>query len=370
MIDTMGIILADDTKIPPITDIRVPAALPIAGRYRVIDFILSNMVNSGITNIGVVTEANYSSLMDHLRLGKPWDLDRKNQGLRIIPPNMANLRGGMRGDMDMLLEIRDFLSRSHQTYVLLARGNTINNIDFHDAMHFHIDSQADVTMLYRDMAGAAEEELSRFNLFEVQADGRITDIEVRPYYPKSAFAGMDICIMEKALLESIIDEGAAKGIHDFVKDILIRKLEGLRIYGYCFDGYSDKIDSMKAYYRNCMGFLQAQVREELFCPERPIYTKTKDQPPTKYGGSAVLENAFISDGCTIEGEVRDSVLSRGVRVEKGAVVRNSIIMQDSVIESGAILDHVVFDKEVHITKGRRLIGQANYPLAIAKRTKI
>ena len=370
MRDTMGIILANDVKIPPITEIRAAAALPMAGRYRVIDFILSNMANSGITNIGVVTEVNYSSLMDHLRLGKPWDLDRKNQGLRIIPPNMANLRGNMRGDMDMLLEVRDFLTRSHQTYVLLAWGNTVNNIDFHDVLKFHLNNQADVTMLYRDMTGTEETELSRFNLFEVQDDGRITDIEVKPYYPKSAFAGMDICIMEKALLESIIDEGVAKGVHDFVKDILIRKLEGLRIYGYCFGGYSDKIDSMRSYYRNCMGFLQTDMREELFNPERPIYTKTKDQPPTRYGDGAVLENSFISDGCTIDGEVRGSILSRGVRVEKGAVVRNSIIMQDSVIEEGVILDHVVFDKEVHITKGRRLIGQENYPLAISKRTKI
>lgn len=370
MKDTMGIILASDEKIPPITERRAAAALPIAGRYRVIDFILSNMVNSGIYNVGVVAEVNYSSLMDHLRQGKPWDLDRKKMGLRIIPPNMANMRGAVRGDLDMLYEVRDFLVHGHQTYVLLAWGNTINNIDFTDMLKFHVENQADITMLYRDMAGAEESELSRFNLFEVQPDGRITDIEVKPYYPKSACAGMDICIMERALLESIIDEGIARGVHDFLRDIIIRKLDGMRIYGYCFDGYSDKIDSMKAYYRNCMNFLQADIRAELFNPERPIYTKTKDTPPARYGETAVLENAFISDGCVIEGEVYNSVLSRGVKVKKGAVVRNSIIMQDSVIEEGVVLDHVVFDKEVEITQGRRMIGQETYPLAVSKRSKI
>ena len=321
--DTMGIILTSNDRIPPITDIRANSALPIAGRYRIIDFVLSCMANSGITNIGVATEANYSSLMDHIKSGKPWDLDRKNWGLNILPPNLEKVSyGSIKGNIDILAGISDFIHRSQQTYVILSLGNSIYNI------------------------------------------------EVQPYYPKSSMASMDVYVMEKALLESIVDECSARGDRDFVKDALVKKMTGLRIYGYEYTGYTDKIDSLKAYYRNNMNFLNSDIRRELFNPKNPIYTKTKDQSPTKYGSDASVQNSFISDGCVIEGTVINSVLSRGVKVAKGAVIKNSIIMQDSVIEEDVELSHVVFDKEVDITKGRKLIGQESYPLAISKGTKI
>lgn len=371
MKDTMGIILANNETIPPITDNRAVLALPIAGRYRVIDFVLSNMANAGITNIGVATKENYSSLMDHIKSGRPWDLDRKKQGLNLLPPNLSSANyTGMGGDIDMLAGIRDFIRRSHQTYVILSMGSYIYNIDFDKVIEEHIANQADITAVYKDLKGTKERELSRFVLFDIDDDGRVADIESKPYYPKTSNAGMDIYVMEKALLESIIDECSARGNHDFVKDALVQKLGGLRVFGYKYCGYMGKIDSLKAYYENNMRFLSSETRRELFYSERPINTKTKDQPPAKYGEDAQVENSFISDGCVIEGTVINSVLSRAVRVKKGAVVKNSIIMQDSVIESGVELDYVVFDKEVHITKGRHLLGQETFPLAIAKGTEI
>lgn len=367
----MGIILTSEDRIPPITDIRANSALPIAGRYRIIDFVLSNMANAGITNIGVATETNYSSLMDHIKSGKPWDLDRKNWGLNVLPPNLEKMTyGTIKGNIDMLAGISDFIHRSGQTYVILSLGNSIYNIDFAEAVENHVQNQADITVLYHDMKGAEETELSRFTLLELGEDNRVTDMEVQPYYPKSTAASMDVYILEKALLESIVDECSARGDRDFVKDALIKKMGGMRIFALEHKGYTDKIDSLKSYYKNSMGFLDADMRNELFNPERPIYTKTKDQSPTKYGAEAEVENSFISDGCTIEGTVINCILSRGVKIAKGAVVKNSIIMQDSVIEEGVDLDHVVFDKEVYITKGRKLIGQDSYPLAISKGTKI
>lgn len=371
MRDTMGIIVTNDEKIPPITDKRAVAAMPIAGRYRVIDFVLSGMTNAGITNVGIVTKSNYLSLMDHVKSGKPWDLDRKKQGLNVLPPNLANSGyDKFSGNIDMLAGVRDYIRRSDQTYVILSMGNYIYNIDFDEICKKHVESQADVTIVYKDMTGTDERGLSRFTLLDIDEEGRITDIEVKPYYPKTAFAGMDIYIMEKALLESIIDECSARGNHDFVKDALAKKLNGLNIYGYKFEGFCDKIDSLQAYYNSNMNFLNNDVRKEVFHSKRPVFTKTKDQSPTKYGNNTVVKNSFISDGCQIEGRVENSVLSRGVKIAAGAVVRNCIIMQDSVIEANVTLDHVVFDKEVHITEGRRLIGQMSYPLAIAKGTVI
>lgn len=369
--DTMGIILTNEDRIPPITDARANSALPIAGRYRIIDFILSNMANSGITKIGVATESKYSSLMDHIKSGKPWDLDRKNGGLHVLPPSLGKTSFGTgSGNIGILAGISDFIRRSTETYVVLSLGNSICNIDLTAAVDAHIEAQADITVLYKDMTGETEAELSRYTLIDKDENGRITDIEVKPYYPKTAYAGMDIYIMERALLESIIDECSARGDRDFVKDAVIKKLDGLQVVGYEFDGYFGKIDSLQAYYKNNTIFLNSEIRRELFDPERPVYTKTKDQHPTRYADECETKNCFVSDGCVIEGKVYNSVLSRGVKIGKNAIVRNSIIMQDSVIEDGVELDHVVLDKEVHITSGRKLIGQASYPLAIEKGTNI
>lgn len=367
----MGIILTGDEKIAPLTDIRANSALPIAGRYRIIDFVLSNMANAGIINVGIATESNYSSLMDHTKSGKPWDLDRKNQGLTILPPNLEKQQyGTIKGNIDLLEGIRDYIDRSHQTYVILSLGNMIYNIDFNKVVDAHIKNQADVTAVYKDLSDKSEDILKHFTLLEINEEGRVTDMEVQPYYPKSAKAGMEIYVLEKALLESVIDECSARGDTDFVKDALVKKMSGMRIYGYEFKGSLFKIDSLKSYYSTSMAFLNADFRNELFNRERPIYTKTKDQSPTKYGSEAVCKNSFISDGCVVEGTVVNSILSRGVKVAKGAVVQNSIIMQDSVIEKDVELNHVVFDKEVCITEGRKLIGQESYPLAISKGTKI
>ena len=369
--DTMGIILTSNDKIHPLTEIRANSALPVAGRYRIIDFVLSNMANAGITNIGVATESNYSSLMDHIKSGKPWDLDRKNGGLNILPPSLEQMnQGTIRGNIDMLAGIRDFIHRSGQTYVVLSLGNHVYNMDLSAVVDAHIEKQADITVIYKDFSGLEESELSRYTLLDLNEDGRITDIEVQPYYPKTTLGSMDIYVMDKALLESIIDECSARGDRDLVKDALVKKMGGMRLFGYEHKGYCYKIDNMRSYYRNNMDFLKADIRKELFNPERPIYTKTKDQSPTKYGDEAVAQNCFISDGCVIEGTVINCILSRGVKVAKGAVVKNSIIMQDSVIEEDVELDCVVFDKEVHITRGRKLIGQEIAPLAIEKGTKI
>lgn len=371
MIDAMGIIIAGDQKIAPVTDIRSVSALPIAGSYRLIDFILSNMANSGMTNVGVVTSSNYTSLMDHIKSGKPWDLDRKKAGLNILPPNMQKAKYGMlRGDIDILDGAYEYISRSKQTYVILSLGTSLYNIDFEEVLEKHIESQADVTAVYKNMPELSDSELSRFTLLETDADGRVTDIEIQPYYPKSSKTGLDVYVMERALLCSILDESIARGDHDLMKDAIIKKLDALRVFGYEHNGYADKIDSLKSYYKNNMIFLDRDIRNDLFNKDNPIYTKSKDRAPAKYGAEAVIENSFISDGCVIEGTVINCILSRGVTVKKGAVVKNSVIMQNSEIGENSYLDYVIFDKEVYVSEGSKLMGQDNYPLAIEKGGKL
>ena len=172
--DTMGIILTGDEKIAPLTDIRANSALPIAGRYRIIDFVLSNMANSGILNVGIATESNYSSLMHHTKSGKPWDLDRKDQGLQLLPPNLENEKYGViKGNIDLLAGIRAYIHKSRQTYVILSLGNMIYNIDFEAVVQAHIEKQADITAVYKDIAGMEESDISRFTLFDIDEDGMI-----------------------------------------------------------------------------------------------------------------------------------------------------------------------------------------------------
>lgn len=372
MIDTMGIIIASNINIPPLTDVRSATALPIAGGFRIIDFVLSNMASAGIENIGVATEANYSSLMDHIKSGSPWDLDRKNRGLNILPPNIGNKNSFeiIRGDLDILNGIREFIHRSRETYVILSLGNSIYNIDFAAVIESHIERQADITIIYKDMKDVDQKELSRYTLLEVDSEQNIIDIEVCPYYPKTTFASTDVFVMERALLESIVDECSARGNHDFIKDAIAKKMSGLRMYGYEHEGYTDKIDSMKSYYNNNMKFLEKETQDELLHSGLPIYTKNRDLQPTKYGEEAEVVNSYISDGCVIEGTVINSVISGNVVIKKGAVVKNSVLMQSDIINEDVLLEYVVLDKEVEITAGRKLIGQESYPLPVAKGTVI
>ena len=372
MIDTMGIIIASNANIPPLTDVRSASALPIAGGYRIIDFVLSDMANAGIQNIGVATEVNYSSLMDHIKSGTPWDLNRKDRGITILPPNVANKNFyEIRGDLDILMGIREFLRRANETYVVLSLGNCIYNIDFREVIKEHIDKQADITIIYKDMKDVEQNELSRFTLLEIDEEQGVKDIEVCPYYPKWTAAGADVFVMERALLESIIDECSSKGNHDFIKDAIAKKMSGLRVYGFPHKGYLDKIDSMISYFNNNMKFLNSDMQKEmLHSANLPVYTKNRDMTPTKYGKNAKVENSYIADGCTILGTVINSVLSGGVVVKEGAVIKNSILMQGVKVEEKSQLEYVVLDKGVSVSANKTLIGQDSYPLPVAKGTVI
>lgn len=373
MTNTMGLILSGWKK-PALKDLsykRSVSAIPFGGKYRAIDFILSNMVNSGIKNVGVLTQYSFRSLMDHLGSGKEWDLDRRYDGLFIFPPTVSDEESGWyKGSADAMYHNLSFLKRSNEEYVVIAQGNGIFKMQMGDMLQYHIDKNADITLAYRRMYDYTTEELSGLGIIRIDEDSRITDLQEKPLNPQSDLASIGVYMLRRTLLISLIEECIAHGNYDFVKDIMIRKLDRLNIYGYEFRGYWRSISSVRNYYRCSMEVLDPEIREELFIRNGKIYTKVKDEAPAKYNEEAEVTNSIVADGCFIEGTVENSVLFRGVTVAKGAVVRNSIIMQGSVIEPDAVVEYAILDKNVVLTRGKYLKGDTDYPVVVSKNSRV
>lgn len=368
--NVFGLIYAGEQNINLIdlTTKRAIGALPVAGRYRAIDFQISNMVNSGIRNVGVITQRNYQSLMDHLGSGKDWDLSRKNDGLFILPPyDTIENSGDHRGVCDAVKNAMSYVRRAPQQYCLLTGSYTIYNATYHEMYKAHIENNADVTVLY-NVANPAFDRSAGFKEVRMTIDetGRVTDMEQDAFMPSSTNVGMDIYLIRKDLLEYLVEDATARGKYSFVSDVLIPNLKRLRVFGVKYDGYVGRMSSVASYFAFNKDTLNVDVQKDLFNNERPVYTKIKDEAPVKYGANASVKNSIIADGCIIEGKVENSVLFRSVYVGKGTVIKNSIIMQDSEIYQNCYLENVILDKKVHIRSERRLIGDESYPVIIKK----
>lgn len=373
MSDALGIIITGGRKesMKELVAKRSVSAIPVAGKYRAIDFVLSNMINAGIDKVGIVTQYSFRSLMDHLGSGKEWDLDRRNNGLFIFPPFLAGEDSGWyRGSADGMYNNLTFLKRSQEEYVIITTGNCVYKMDFNLLLKAHVENGADLTVMVRDMSDLDPEELENFGIVNMNEEGRIVDLQEKPMNPKGTIASTGVYVIKRDLLIELLVESHAHGHYDFVKDIIIRKLDSLVIKGYTFEGYWRTMSSVSMFYKTNMEMIEPSIREEVFGGRGRIFTKVKDETPTKYNEEALVSHSIIADGCIIEGEVYNSVLSRGVKVGRGSVVRNSIIMQDSVIGENVELDYVVFDKEVQIGNSKVLKGELSYPTIVGKHARI
>lgn len=361
----VGIIFSssNDKYLNELTGLRTMGSVPFACRYRLIDFALSNMVNSGIEKIGVVTKSNYQSLMDHLGTGKPWDLSRKNKGMFILPP-FSTADAGSNVDKIVSLEgIMGFISRSTEEYILLSDCNYVLNIDVEELMDFHAAKNSDITIVYKN--GKAPQISDAFAM-ELDAEQKATQITISPDSDADVNYSLNVMLMKKSLLERLLKEAISMSYNDFEADIIQRNVHSLNIYGFEAKGYSAAIDSMQTYFKANMDLLNSENCNQLFNSERPVYTKLRDDMPAIYGLGSSVKNSLIANGCIIDGEVENSILFRGVRVEKGAVIKNSIVMQGTYVAPGASLNCVITDKSVVITPGKALSGAENYPVYIGK----
>ena len=373
MKDVMGVIYTgeSDARLRELTMTRAIAALPVAGRYRVIDFLVSSMVNSGMRNVGVIMQKNYHSLMDHLGSGKEWDLHGKNDGLYVLPPFLTRENVGVySGALDALRSNSSYLSRSRQEWLILSGSDIIYNCDMDALARHHVESGADVTMLYTRDPGMKRDEYGTY--LAVDDAGWVTDIEVEPTHPNHECTGMEVFVLRRELLRTLVDKGVAHGFHDFTKDMLLTLMrEGqLRIAGYEYTGPCWRIDSVQSYFRFNMDILDTDTRHLLFSKDRPVYTKVRDEMPAHYGDSAQVTNSLVADGCIVEGKVENSILFRGVRIAPDAHVKNCIIMQDGQVHGGAYIENCILDKQAVIKRNARLIGPTAYPIVIAKNVVI
>ena len=372
MNDLHGILFAyhSDADLGELTRPRNTCSLAFGGRYRLIDFMLSSYVNAGITDVGLIVHESYQSLLDHLGSGKDWELSRKHGGLRILPPFSYAEKGvgTYRGNMEALAGVYSYLQNIRQDYVIMGWGDIAVNLPVAEILEKHLETGADVTMVCtKDMKGAPR----RTTYVSVDEDGKVTDLAFNPAASaEDALESLEVYIISKKLLLETVDYCAAHDIHNFGRGVLLPKLDTMKVVAYVHNGYAARFQSVGGYFERSMELIDPAVRKDLFNPARPIRTKDMSNPSTYYGPESKAVNALVSDGCRIDGEVENSVLSRGVIVEAGAKVVNSVLMQGTVVKAGASLAYVVADKNVTINQDRVLMGHSNYPLAIAKGTVV
>ena len=366
----LGLIFASmhDNTMSELTKQRTMGSIPFGGRYRLIDFPLSNMVNSGISEIGVITKSNYGSLLDHLGSGREWDLARKKGGLHLLPP-YSQTGGVYKGRLDALSNVWSFVGHSSAKYVVLADCDMVTAIDFNPVLNQHMESGADITCIYQRCIYDSEKNHST-TILEFDADNRVKDVLYDPQFKGECNVCLNMFVMSTDFLKKVVTDAASRNLYSLTKDVLQAKKDEFVIKGYEHNGFFTKIDSLQSYYQANKMLLDSSKRNALFTKDLPIYTKVGDNGPVKYGLESDISNSLIADGCIIEGSVENSILFRGVKVAKGAVVKNCILLQGTEIGSKCNIESVITDKNVEISDEKVLTGSESYPLYIGKNGKI
>ncbi len=363
-----GIVFADlhHKHLEELTAKRTVASIPFGGRYRLIDFALSNLVNANITKVGIVTKQNYQSLMDHIGSGKDWDLSRRNGGAYIFPP-FGHYRSEIlyENRLEALQSIMNFIDKCQEENLVLMDCDSVNVIDYADVLKEHIANNADITMVYRHAEVLPD--MEGYMTLELDENKRVRSATITSEVGSIKDTTINVWVIKRKLLSTLMADAKAKGATSLRKDIILPNLKNLRIFGYLHNGLHLHIDSLEGYFEKNMLLLKEDVRHAIFeNPDLPIYTKVRDSAPTKYGSEAVVENSYIADGCIIEGKVINSILFRGVKIGKNTVVENAILMQDTMVENEVNLNYIITDKNVTIRSRQTLSGCKKIPYYIGK----
>ena len=372
---TAGLIFSNlnQNKLSEMTRQRVLASVPFGCRYRLIDFPLSNMVNAGITNVGIATDFNYKSLLDHLGGGKDWDLARRSGGIRMLPPMYSGEASLLSHQsyttrLSALVAALDFVRNCTEDMIVVSDCNVVCNMDLLALVDEHIAAGADITMCARRM-NVCEGMLDSDDLImETDESGRLTGYaHYAPSDLGEKIVQINVFVMKTAFLRGILESAVAHGSASFALGVIRPNLRRWNIHVSFFTDFCAQITNMENYFMYSMQLLDPAVRRDLFEPEdRPVLTKVRNSPPTKYMPGAKVSGSLIADGCTIEGTVENSVLFRGVHVGRGTVIRNCVLLQDAYIGDNVTLQGVITDKNVTIRDGRLLAGHETMPFYIEK----
>ncbi|MFR4347913.1 glucose-1-phosphate adenylyltransferase subunit GlgD [uncultured Ruminococcus sp.] len=365
--NVLGLVFANmhDTTLGDMTKNRTMGSVMFGGRYRLIDFPLSNMVNSGISEVGVITKSNYQSLLDHLGSAREWDLARKKGGLYILPP-FGNVESTLyRGRIEALYGAMSFIKHSRAKYVILSDCDVVTNIDYKPIVAAHIESGADITAVAHTGVYSSDD-IKTSTVFNIDADKNVTSVLINPDISGTCTTSLNVFVMSMDFLIETVNDAMARGNVSFERNILQEKCRELKIKIYEYDNYFSKLNSPESYFKSNMALLEPENARKLFVPKRSIYTKVSDNAPVKYDLDSKVSNSLIADGCIIEGEVENSVLFRGVKVGKGAKVKNCILMQGTVVGDNAELNYLITDKNVSICENHILTSSPQYPMYVGK----
>lgn len=368
MASTVGVIFSsiNDENVPELTKVRSKGSIPYGGRYRLVDFALSNMVNSGITTVGMITRNNYQSLMDHLGSGKEWDLARKEGGLILLPPYSDESEMLYKNRLEALKGATAFLKKCKEDFVVVADSDAVYKLDYSKVIEQHIANNADITMVYHEHK--ANDNRS-YMIFDTDKDGKIVSVDVNTKSLGVKKHYINVFVARTTYLLNTIQTAIARGYTSFSGDIIVPSLATHKVYGYKLEGYYQNIDSLNSFFKANMDLLNKDIRKEIF-GDRDVYTKVNDAPPAKFTETARVSNSLVHDGCLIEGTVENCILFRGVKVGKGSVLKNCIIMSENVIGDNCNISYVVSDKDTSIGNGRTLAGCELQPYFINKGSRI
>ncbi len=362
--NVLGIVFGNNhaDRVAALTSHRALASVPFAGKYRLIDFNLSNMSNSGITNIGIIVSKNFFSLMDHVGSGKSWNLSRKNGGVHLLPPFIQSGEVVGNSEIEALHSVKRFLNDATEDYVLLSECGMVANINYNDMLQQHIDNKADFTVMY--VTGLKSEGRKDALSITMGADDRIDTFSLKSCASPDNNIVVGTILTNRKFLMELVEECISNNKLNYIRNVFQSYVRSYRFYGYEFKGYYSLISSMEEYFDANMSLLSRENRQALFNSRHPIFTKVRDDMPSRYGLGSSVKNSLIAQGCIIEGEVENSIIAKGVRIGKGTKVSNCIIMQDTKVGSGATLNYVISDKDVVIKDNRALCGYDSFPIYI------
>ena len=363
----VGIILAggNNHRMKELSNKRAIAAMPIAGSYRSIDFALSNMTNSGVQKVAVLTQYNARSLNEHLSSSKWWNFGRKQGGMFVFTPTITKENSfWYQGTADAIYQNLDFLKRCHEPYVIIASGDGVYKLDYNKVLEYHIQKKADITVVCKELPST--EDVTRFGVLKMNEDCRIEEFEEKPMVSNSNIVSTGIYVIRRRQLIELVERCAQEDRYDFVKDILIRYKNLKRIYGYKMQDYWSNIAAVDSYYRTNMDFLKPEVRNYFFRQEPEIYSKVSDLPPAKYNPGAVVKNSLVASGSIINGTVENSILFKKTFVGNNCVIKNSIILNDVYLGDNTYIENCIVESRNTIRANTRYIGEDGVKVVVEK----